>query len=208
MNDLLPKFNVYEQLVYLMVGAITLLLIGLNLSLFGYKLSLSDFSTLGNSIVLALGAYFLGHFIQSLSNSISKIKWVGNIIPSGSRQQKEARQKTFYKEIKEKFHLKKDMDEEAWQVTYMFALSNDKTGQLTQLNSQYGLYRGWTIVFSFNALFYLIYMVSVGVFTPLLIGLAIVSVVVSLVFWARANRYWNYIGNKVFAMYQLYSKQK
>ncbi len=207
MNDLLPKFNGYEQLSYVMVGLVGVFLIAYDASYFGFVFPIEQFSNLTSSIFIILAGYFVGHFIQGLVNSLSHVRGVRHLIPRNKHHDKNAREVELYQSVKEKYRLSADADSDAqaWEIVYLFALSKDASGQVNQINSQYGLYRGWSLTFTLNAFAWIVIMGILGVTTGgvvMLVG----SFVLSIIFQRRAARYWDYMGSKVLALYLLYGE--
>lgn len=71
MNQTFSKFNLYDQIGYLLVGSVALLLVYGNSILFGIKAP--DFS-LSNSPLWLIVSYFVGHLIQAIANTVIKEK--------------------------------------------------------------------------------------------------------------------------------------
>ena len=70
-QQIFSKFNVYDQIGYLLVGSIGLLVIYLDAVLLSYEFPKFDLKT---AIIWLIVAYFLGHVIQAVANVFIKEK--------------------------------------------------------------------------------------------------------------------------------------
>jgi hypothetical protein len=70
-QQVFSKFNVYDQIGYLLVGSIGLLVIYLDTVLLNYEFPKFDLKT---AIIWLIVAYFLGHIIQAVANVIIREK--------------------------------------------------------------------------------------------------------------------------------------
>ena len=78
MNNLGLKFNIYDQIGYLLVGAIGLLVIYFNSILL--DISYSPKFNLSTIIIWTIIAYFLGHLVQAIANIFVKEKKKLNLL--------------------------------------------------------------------------------------------------------------------------------
>ena len=134
MNDFLTKLSIYDQLGYLAVGGLLYVFllydqtyVGLNLN----KLASSPFS-------IAIVVYFLGHMVQAIAQKTGKP--TPYIISKSIRKQ-----------IGTAVGHVDLSRSQAFQICYLHALTVDKTGHIEIMNARYGLYRGWAIVLTFQA---------------------------------------------------------
>jgi len=186
------KFNVYDQIGYLMVGAIALLLIAFDASYFFQ----ATFPPLNIDTFLAwfIVAYFLGHLIQGIANLITDIERLRFIIPEGKSDFDE-KEKEILQQAKEYFKLDNQDDSKLWHLCYMLANAKDVTGQVQAFNSYYSLYRGWFIIFCIETIFVLPFLfISYSWVT---LALFLISFLFAVIFRRRFIRFWNYTRNKV-----------
>ena len=202
MNEITPKFNIYEQLGYLGTGGILAVLIVFNNFFFEIGLPLPVL-TATNLLVWVLVIYFFGHLLQALTNFFTKI-WIIKYWFEEYKGRKTENQESIIRGIKQKFNLHENADIEAWEICYLFALSKDETNQINQFNSQYGMYRGWSLLFLLNALFYVVLFFTTKSHCIHLLLFFAGSLFVSYLFRLRFKRFWEYIGTKVYATYALY----
>lgn len=186
------KLNLYEQIGYLMTGAVALMLIFLNFHLVYPNSKLFQFN-LGQSVLVFLGAYTIGHLTQALSNYL---------IPYPHKSFS-ALEKKILKRVRN--YLKLDCgDEQTMGFAMMLAQTSDSTGQVGAFNANYGLYRGWAIIFFCQA----IAVAVIAEFNPSIWGapwgqiwleiIAVVSAIISWLFLQRAIRFNRYYRSKVF----------
>lgn len=191
-NKIFSKFNVYDQIGYLMVGAIALLLFIFNATYF-FQTTIPQFS-LDTFLVWFIIAYFLGHLIQGIANLINSIKVLRFFVPE-DKENFDDKQKEVLEQAKEYFGLQKQDENRLWNFCYMFANAKDITGQVQAFNSYYSLYRGWLIVFILESLFLLYFLISAYDWKTLLLFLT--SGFLAIIFYRRSRRFWNYTKNKV-----------
>lgn len=186
------KFNVYDQIGYLMVGAIALLLIVFNGSYFFQ----ASFPSLNINTIVAwfIVAYFLGHLIQGTANLTTDIKQLRFLIPEGKSDFDEE-EKEILQQAKDYFKLEKQDDNKLWNLCYILASAKDITGQVQAFNSYYSLYRGWFVVSILEALFLFSFLIIAYNHNTLI--LFSMSVFLSVVFHRRLKRFWKYTRNKV-----------
>lgn len=181
-QQVFSKFNVYDQIGYLLVGSIALLVIYLDTILLNYKFPKFD---LRAAIIWLIIAYFLGHIIQAVANVFIK-------------EQKEDfndQEKGILDTAKEFFGIKELSDGEIWNLCYMTALAKDVTGQISSFNAYYSLYRGWLMVFTFESVFLLIRVILF--FSLANIAWLIISLVLVILFYRRSKRFYTYLRAKV-----------
>ncbi len=182
------KFNIYDQIGYLLVGSIALLVIYLDALLLDYKVPTLNLS---GAIVWIIVAYFLGHIIQAVANVFIKEKK-----PDFNQQEK-----SILTTAKKFFNTEEISDHEAWNLCYMAALAKDATGQISSFNAYYSLYRGWLILFILQSVFLLIRLVF---FFHLLSTLwLIISVLLAVLFYKRSKRFYTYLRTKVLQTFLL-----
>ncbi|MBM3206669.1 MAG: hypothetical protein FJZ43_03555 [Candidatus Staskawiczbacteria bacterium] len=180
MERFLPKFNLYEQLAHLMVGAETIL--SLELIWFVYQ---NNFISLNISIFIwILLAYFTGHFIQAVYSIFFKEN-KSNFTDS---------ERTILAKARKLFSVKSFSDGEIYKLCYMSSLANDITNHVGLFNAYYSLFRGWFIsglIFSMVSIVLLIITNNL-MFILLMTGFAVFSVV----FFKRKNRFFIYSKEK------------
>lgn len=186
------KFNVYDQIGYLMVGALTLLLLVFN-TVYFFQVAVPSFS-LDTFLIWFIVAYFVGHFMQGVANLINEIKFLRFLVPE-NKKDFDDKQKEILQQAKEYFGLHKQDDSRLWNLCYMLASAKDITGQVQAFNSYYSLYRGWLIVFILESLFLLYFIFSAFNLNTLLLFLA--SIFFSVIFYRRSKRFWSYTKDKV-----------
>ena len=181
-QQIFSKFNVYDQIGYLMVGSIGLLVIYLDTILLNYKFPKFDLKT---TIIWFIVAYFLGHIIQAIANVIIREK----------KEDFNKQEKRILDIAEEFFGIKDLSDGEIWNLCYMTALAKDITGQITSFNAYYSLYRGWLMVFTIETVFLIVYVI-LFFSLPTIIWL-IVSFLLVVLFYRRSKRFYNYLRAKV-----------
>jgi len=181
-QQIFSKFNVYDQIGYLMVGSIGLLVIYLDTILLNYKFPKFDLKT---AIIWFIVAYFLGHIIQAIANVIIREK----------KEDFNKQEKRILDIAEEFFGIKDLSDGEIWNLCYMTALAKDITGQITSFNAYYSLYRGWLMVFTIETVFLIVYVI-LFFSLPTIIWL-MVSFLLVVLFYRRSKRFYNYLRAKV-----------
>lgn len=195
-QQVFTKFNLYDQIGYLMVGSVAVSIIVLDLEFF-YSFQLPDL-TINNFIIWFIVVYFLGHLIQALANLINRIPLL-NFLIKEDKEKFNDEQKEMLKDAKKFFKLKSQNNNMIWNVCYLYSLSKDTTGQIQAFNAYYSMYRGWLIIFVLENIFLLIQSINtINVYNfSFLSG----SAFVSIVFYIRSKRFWNYLTNKVLQIY-------
>lgn len=181
-QQIFSKFNVHDQIGYLMVGSIGLLVIYLDTILLNYKFPKFDLET---AIIWFIVAYFLGHIIQAIANVIIREK----------KEDFNKQEKRILDIAEEFFGIKDLSDGEIWNLCHMTALAKDITGQITSFNAYYSLYRGWLIVFAIETVFLIVYVI-LFFSLPTIIWL-MVSFLLVVLFYRRSKRFYNYLRAKV-----------
>lgn len=191
-NKIFSKFNLYDQIGYLMVGAVILLLIVFDAFYF-FQATIPPFN-LDTFLVWFVMAYFAGHLMQGIANLINSIKPLRFLIRE-DKENFDEKQKEVLQQVKEYFGLQKQDENKLWNFCYMFASAKDITGQVQAFNSYYSLYRGWLVAFILESLFLLFFLISAYDWKTLLLFLT--SGFLAIIFYRRSRRFWNYTRNKV-----------
>lgn len=181
-KQLFSKFNVYDQIGYLLVGSIGLLVMYLDTVLLNYEFPKFD---LENAIIWLIVAYFLGHIIQAVANVIIKEK----------KEDFNEQEKRILDIAEEFFWIKELSDREIWDLCYMTTLAKDITGQISSFNAYYSLYRGWLMIFTIESVFLLVYVI-LFFSLPTIIWL-MVSFLLAVLFYRRSKRFYKYLRAKV-----------
>ena len=181
-QQMFSKFNVYDQIGYLLVGSIGLLIIYLDTILLNYKFPKFDLETV---IIWLIVAYFLGHIIQAVANVIIREK----------KEDFNEQEKRILDIAEISFGIKELSDGEIWNLCYMTALAKDITGQITSFNAYYSLYRGWLMIFIIESVFLLVYVI-LFFSLPTIIWL-MVSFLLVVLFYRRSKRFYRYLRAKV-----------
>lgn len=181
-QQIFSKFNVYDQIGYLLVGSIGLLVIYFDTVLLNYEFPKYDLKT---AIIWLIVAYFLGHIIQAVANVIIREK----------KEDFNPQEKRILK-IAEKFYgMKELLDGEIWNLCYMTALTKDITGQISSFNAYYSLYRGWLVIFAIESVFLLIYVILFFSLSNLI--WLMVSFLLAVLCYRRSKRFYRYLRTKV-----------
>lgn len=181
-QQIFSKFNVYDQIGYLLVGSIGLLVVYVDTVLLNYEFPKFDLKT---AIIWLIVAYFLGHTIQAVANVFIREK----------KEDFNEQEKRILDIAGEFFGIKKLSDGEIWNVCYMTALAKDITGQISSFNAYYGLYRGWLIVFTIESAFLLMYVILFFSLTSIV--QLTVSFLLVVLFYRRSKRFYRYLRVKV-----------
>lgn len=192
-NKIFTKFNLYDQIGYLMVGTIAVMVIVFNFIYF-YQVRIISFN-LDNFLIWFITTYFIGHFIQGICNIINEIP-ILNLLIKEKKEEFNSEEKALLQQAKSFFKLKEQNKNKLWNYCYMLACAKDATGQVTLFNAYYSLYRGWLTIFFLQSLFLLYFLITkhnIQIFI-----LFLLSIFLSLVFYKRSKRFWKYLRNKVF----------
>ncbi|MCL5073661.1 MAG: hypothetical protein M1308_22620 [Actinobacteria bacterium] len=212
MNELTQKFNLYDNLAYVLVGLYQIFIwLLLYILLFdGKAIIFFDFLKIEFTVTLILISYLAGHLVQAISNIFGK--W--------EKDKKEERKKDLsfvIDKARSFFNLSKTMpDRIIWQYCYLFALSNDFSGHVTLFNSMYSLYRGlWvassnTFIISTMILLIqlIVFFISKLTIFPnwKLIPFTLVISVFSIMFNRRKKRFFNYMSEKTLITFDILLK--
>lgn len=191
-QKIFSKFNIYDQIGYLMVGAIALLLLAFNAAYF-YQIVIPSFD-LDTLLVWLVVAYFLGHLTQGIANLINGVKLLHFLVLE-DKTDFDDQQKAILQQAEKYFKLQKQSYARLWSLCYMFASAKDVTGQVQAFNSNYSLYRGWLVVFVLESLFLAYFLIFAYNWCTLLLFAA--SVFFAIIFYGRSKRFWKYTRNKV-----------
>jgi len=190
-QKIFSKFNLYDQIGYLMVGAIAVLIIVFD-AVYFFQASPPSF-TLDMFVIWLVIVYFAGHLVQGLSNLINKMPLLKNLIRENKKGFTEE-EKEILNKAKEYFKIEKQDDDKLWNICYMLATAKDITGQVQAFNAYYSLYRGWLVVFILQSLF-LIYTLVTYFCWPKLV-LLFISLFLCYIFYSRSKRFWKYTRRK------------
>jgi len=186
-QKIFSRFNVYDQIGYLMVGAVALIILIFD-GFYFFQVSIPSFN-LNTFLVWFVIAYLLGHLIQGIANLIRDIttrkkKLLRFLIPEEKNDFNET-QREILQQAKEYFRLYKQNESELWNLCYMFASAKDITGQVQSFNSYYSLYRGWLVIFVLESLFLLYFLIVKHNWQILLLFLG--SIFLAFIFYRRSN---------------------
>lgn len=195
------KFNIYDQIGYLMVGAIALLVLVFNGAYF-FKLAIPLFD-INTFLVWFIIVYFLGHLIQGVANVISDIQWLQFLMPE-NKEDFNKQEKEILEHAKTYFGLEKQDESKLWSFCYMFSNAKDITGQVQAFNAYYSLYRGWLVIFILESLFLFGFLFVIFNLEKILLLLA--SVFLAFIFYRRSKRFWEYTKDKVFQTFVIVKK--
>ncbi|OGE75244.1 MAG: hypothetical protein A3K07_00255 [Candidatus Doudnabacteria bacterium RIFCSPHIGHO2_01_43_10] len=191
-QKIFSKFNVYDQIGYLMVGAITAAVLIFNTSYF-YNIDIPPFS-LDSFLLWFIIAYFFGHLIQGVANVINGIPLLSYLIREDKTDFND-NEKEILEQAKSYFGLDKQDNNKLWGLCYMLASGKDITGQVQAFNAYYSLYRGWFVVFFLESLFLFGHLTSS--FNHPKLYLLLLSIFLAIIFYRRAKRFWKYTRDKV-----------
>lgn len=193
-KQILSKFNIYDQVGYLMVGSISLIVLYFD-SLF-LDIEFPKFD-LNSSIIWLIVTYFLGHIIQSIANIIIKEK----------KEDFNEKEKKILEIAKDFFDVKNLSESEIWSLCYMMASAKDITGQINTFNAYYSLYRGWFVIFVLESTFLLLLNIFKWFnFAYLILFLS--SAFLTILFFRRKKRFYSYLKTKVLQTFILLRKVK
>jgi len=182
MNQIFSKFNLYDQIGYLLVGSIALMLAYVDFSVF--NVSFPNFN-LTNLPLWVVVAYFLGHVIQAVANILIREK----------KEDFDESEKEILDLARKYFSTEKGTDGEVWNLCYMLASAKDVSGQIQSFNAYYSLYRGWFIVFAVESL--LIAAFTLYSFNLPKIVFLLISSITAILFYRRLKRFYVYLRSKV-----------
>lgn len=194
------KFGIYDQLGYLLVGAVAEVVVYIDLLAQHANLT---YVTNMNLLILTVMAFFIGHLSQAIAN-VAQVAYRKLI--NHQPREFENPQKEVLDRVIGKYGLMTDQYAEAFAICLMLTKWKDLTGEVGAFNANYGLYRGWVVVFSLNMLYGLVFVVA----GDKLLGLSIssLSLIVAFVFAIRAKRFYGYTTQKVLHTFQLLDAQQ
>lgn len=182
MSNIPLKFNIYDQIGYLLVGSIALMLAYLDSSVLNIRFP--DFNLTNLSLWIIVG-YFIGHVVQAIVNAVIK----------ENKDNFTENEQEIVKSARAFFKLENLSDNEIWNLCYMLVSVKDLTGQVRSFNAYYSLYRGWFVVFAAESLFILGY--TIYAFSYIKLVLFFLTIVISILFYRRLSRFYQYLRNKV-----------
>ena len=179
-NTIFSKFNIYDQIGYLMVGSVGLMILAFNFYIFGLVYMIPNFN-LENSLMWFIGAYLFGHTLQAIANIFVKENKV-NFSDS---------EKEILERANAYFNVAKQSWGEVYSLCYMSSSAKDITGQVQSFNAYYSLYRGWTIVFGLNSISMLV-LNAMNWFSINYFSLFALSIILTWLFYNRSKRFYGY----------------
>lgn len=195
-NKIFSRFNLYDQIGYLLVGGIALLVVISDFYLLGNKVVIPQIKiNVSNFIIWVLIAYFVGHIFQAVANIFIQEKRI-----DFSESEKE-----ILNQVKNYFKIEKQSFNELYSVCYMFSLAKDITGQVQSFNAYYSLYRGWFMIFVFQSVFLLFFM-TINWFNLWYLILFITSILIMILFFKRMKRFYQYARSKTLQTFFILSK--
>ena len=191
-QKLFSKLNLYDQIGFILVGVIGVLIIFFDAFYFyGAALPVYNLELLPLWLVLS---YFLGHIIQGTSNFITDLPLLNSLISERKKEFKED-EKEILNKARQYFNVKKQDLSFIWNLCYVFALAKDVTGHVEIFNANYSLYRGWFTIFLIESVFLVFIFFRESNFKNLIFLL--ISILISAVLYRRAHRFWSYTRSKV-----------
>lgn len=193
MSDFINKISLYDQLSFIVVGGIFYAFLGYDLSYFGLELE----KLLDSVLEIGVAIYFLGHVAQAIANVFIK-------------ERKEAfttSQHEILDKVKQHFSIPNYNYPEAFKICYLWAVGEDKTGHIVEMNAKYGLYRGWFVILFLQSIFYagiLIYELfvfqyhNVGQFNKAYFIGMLFTIPLTILMLNRSKRFFRLVGEKTF----------
>lgn len=200
-----PKTSLFDQISFLMVGAIAMtLIIGNAWYFFTLPLPVIDF---GSVLAWLILSYFMGHLIQVASNVLRDIPmiplldWESNVAFLPYEQE-------LLKEAEEYFKTPahKERPDHLWNLCYILGMTKDSASQVETFSAYYNLYRGWFMAFFIETLFLLYFLITA--YTHGTLWMTLFSAITALLFYRRAHRFWQYLRDKVFGIFTIVRLQK
>jgi hypothetical protein len=179
-NTIFSKFNIYDQIGYLLVGSVGLIILVFNFYLFG-SINLIPQFNLDNSLIWFIMAYLFGHIFQAIANIFVKEDKV-----NFSDSEKEVLEKA-----NTYFDVTKQSWGEAYSLCYMSSSAKDITGQVQSFNVYYSLYRGWMIIFGLSSISMLILNIMHW-FSVSYFSFFVLSIILIWLFYNRSKRFYGY----------------
>lgn len=192
-QNMFSKFNLYDQMGYLLVGSIAILVIHLDTLVLQvpWKLEITAL----NLVVWFIGAYFVGHLVQAAANIFIK----------ENKTEFTESEKEVLGQVKIYFGLEKLNWNEAYLLCYMLSLAKDITGHVQSFNAYYSLYRGWFVVFLVETTFLAIssLVIHCSLWT---LALLATSGVCAVLFYRRTHRFFAYSRTKAIQTFVVVQK--
>ena len=179
-SNISAKLSLYDQIGYLLVGSVALLLLVGDLWLSAVIKSFPSFA-IGTALVWAVVAYLFGHIIQAIAN----------MIISEDKDSYSESDKQVLAEVREYFGKPDWTDKQAFQHCYILACGRDISGHVASVNAYYSLYRGWQILLAIEALFLMVWLV-LHWFSLQILLMLVGTLLVTLLMNRRRKRYWNH----------------
>lgn len=194
-TNFFSKLSLYDQLGYFLVGSIGLMVIGLDYYLISGS-NLPEIST-SNILMYAIGAYFIGHLIQAISNLLIK-EDKSTFSDSDKRMLDDVRG----------YFGKADLsDRDTYALAYFQGCGNDPSGQVQAFNANYSLYRGWTSIFIIESVFCVAVLLFLQYSSTVLVML-ILSIMLSFLFYKRRRRFYMYCREKTLQNFIINTKNR
>ncbi len=191
-QKIFSKFNIYDQIGYLMVGAITVFVVLFDAFYF-FSFDIPTFD-LDSFLIWFVVVFLSGHFVQGIANLISDIPLLKRLIRE-DKTNFEDNEKEILQKAKQYFDVEQKSEEKLWNLCYTLAFAKDITGQVQAFNAYYGLYRGWFVTFFLQSLFLFYFLVTSYNFYILILFLA--SIFSAFLFHRRMKRFWKNLRKKV-----------
>lgn len=182
---MINKFNLYDQIAYILVGGVTIIYSYIGLALLDKSTILPKID-LANSVVWTLGTYYLGHIVQALAN----------IVVKENKSDFTTEEKSLLERVKSHFKSESNDYSHIFQLAYQKTLISENSSYIQTFNANYGLYRGWFISTILACIFFL-YILVVNWFSILALSLFISLLLVTYLLHNRRVRFYNYIRAKV-----------
>lgn len=192
-QKLFSKLNLYDQIGFILVGAVAILVLIFN-GVFFFNLPFPPYS-LDILPLWILLSYLLGHTVQSISNFITSLPLLNSLISEKKKDFRE-QEKEILKQAERYFKVKKQDPDFIWNLCYVFSLAKDITGHVQIFNANYSLYRGWFTIFLIESIF-LVYIYSQNNRSIENLLLLLSSIMITFAMYRRANRFWSYTRSKV-----------
>lgn len=196
MNNFVEKLSIYEQLAYFFVGGVAYIVILCDL----YLLKITIPPIFLEIIFIVVSSYFLGHLSQAISNIFLRANEYKKAFDDSQLE--------ILKNVKDDcFKGKNITDLYVFEYCYLHTLSSSHSSHISSFLANYGLYRGWTVIFILESIFLLFQLIILlsksGFIVTHLFVLFLISCVVSFLLYMRAIRFKKYFTKKVFQIYSI-----
>lgn len=185
------KFSAFDQIGYLLVGSIALLVILIDYYLVTNNLTSSGVDSAMAIVIFIVLSYCIGHIIQACAHFLLRKP---QILFNNDEKDLLLNARTLFK--RDKFN-----DYQIYRLIFLYSQCNDTTGQVNAFNSYLTLYRGWSTVFIFEALFMLMYIISIFAFSLPNLIIILISIILSFILYNRYRIFSRYLKEKVFNTY-------